>query len=77
MAGSTKVFRVGELTVNSFVSGTEKMSLCKSQAAEVAVFMMLYQPHEQRSGRDREGEKRHGWSGGGQTKNEYKEQLMR
>lgn len=39
------------------MTGTEKMSLCLSQAEKAADFMMHHQPHRQQFGSDREGEK--------------------
>ncbi len=33
------------------------MSMCESQAAEAADFMICHQPHEQQCGSDRKGEK--------------------
>lgn len=39
------------------MTGTEKMSLCVSQAVEATDFVMHHQPHKQQCGRDRDGEK--------------------
>lgn len=67
----------GELSVNSFVTGTEKMSLCVSQAVEAADFMMHHQPHKQQCGRNREGEKEMGGVEEARQSGSYKELLRK
>lgn len=53
------------------------MSLCVSQAVEAADFMMPHQPHEQRCGRDREGEKDMGGAEEARQSDKYKEPLRK
>lgn len=53
------------------------MSLCVSQAAEAAHFMMHLEPHKQQCGRDRAGEKDMGGAEEARQSDKYKEVLRK